>query len=83
VPGALERPVVEQVALRHRKMLVGTDIAQSGYFAAVPDEADRITSRPHALQNGPFSKLPERGNCFKGRFFICFNVWNTARCAHF
>jgi hypothetical protein len=47
-------------------MLVGTDIAQSGDLAVLPHQANRVTSRSHALQNGPFGKLPERGNCFKG-----------------
>jgi hypothetical protein len=64
-------------------MLVGTDIAQGGDLTAVPHQADRVTSRSHALQNGSFSKLPEGGNCLKGRFFVCSNEWNPARCAHF
>jgi hypothetical protein len=83
VTGALERPILEQVALRHRKVLVGTDIAQSRYPAVVPDEADCVTSRAHALQNRSFSQLREGRNWLEGRFFICSNEWKTARCAHF
>jgi hypothetical protein len=65
MPGALQRPVPEQVALRHRKMLVGTDIAQSRDFAVLSHQANRVTSRSHALQNGPLGKLSERGDCLK------------------
>jgi hypothetical protein len=46
-------------------MLVGTDIAQSGDFAVLPHQANRVTTRSHALQNGPFGKLSERGNRLK------------------
>jgi len=65
MPGALKRPVAQQVALGHRKMLVGTDIAKSGDLAVLPHQANRVTSRSHTLQNGSLSKLPERGNCLK------------------
>jgi hypothetical protein len=65
MPCALQSPIAEQVALRHRKMLVGADIAQSGDFAVLPHQANRVTTRSHALQNGPFGKLSERGNCLK------------------
>jgi hypothetical protein len=64
-------------------MLVGADIAQGRYPAVVPDEADRITSRAHALQNGPLGELREGSYGLEGRFFVCSNEWKTARCAHF
>jgi hypothetical protein len=64
-------------------MLVGTDIAQSGDLAVLPYQANRVTSRSHALQNASLGKLSERGNGLKRRFFVCSNEWKTARCAHF
>jgi hypothetical protein len=57
VPRALQRPIRQDVALRHRKVLVGTDIAQSGDFTVMPNQADRVTSGSHALQNRPFGKI--------------------------
>jgi hypothetical protein len=83
VPGTLERPILQQVALRHRKVLVGTDIAQGRYPAVVPDQADRVTSRADALQNRSFGELPKGSDWLEGRFFVCSNEWKTARCAHF
>jgi hypothetical protein len=57
VPRALQRPIRQDVALRHRKVLVGTDIAQSGDFTVMPNQADRVARGSHALQNRPFGKL--------------------------
>jgi hypothetical protein len=49
MPRALKSSIHEQIAHRHRKMLVGTDIAQSGDLSIVPYEADRVTTRSHPL----------------------------------
>jgi hypothetical protein len=83
MPGALERPIVKQVAQRHRKMLVGTYIAQSGDLVAMAHETDRITRRTHALQNGSLRQVAKGGHGLKGRFFVRSNVWETTGCAHF
>jgi hypothetical protein len=64
-------------------MLVGADIAQSGDLAVVPHEADRITTRTHALQNRPLCQVTKGGDGLKVRFFVRSNEWKTARCAHF
>jgi hypothetical protein len=38
-------------------MLVGTDIAQSGDLAVLPNQANGVTRSSHALQYRPFGKL--------------------------
>jgi hypothetical protein len=57
VPRALQSSILKQVALRHRKVLVGTDIAQSGDLAVMPNQANSVTGRSHALQYRSFGEL--------------------------
>jgi hypothetical protein len=47
-------------------VLVGTDIAQGGDLAILPHEADRVTGRAHALQNGSLGELPEGSDWLEG-----------------
>jgi hypothetical protein len=67
MPRALERPVVEQVAQRHRKMLVRADIAQRGDLSSVANETDRITTWAHALENRPLGEFSYRSHGFELR----------------
>jgi hypothetical protein len=83
MPRALKSSIHKQIAHRHRKMLVGTDIAQSGDLSIVAHEADRITGRSHPLENHPFGKIPERCNGLKSRIFVRSKLREPARCAHF
>jgi hypothetical protein len=57
MPRALQSPIPEQIALRHRKVLVGTNIAQSGDLAVLSNQANGVTGRAHALQYRPFGQL--------------------------
>jgi hypothetical protein len=63
-------------------MLVGTDIAQSGYLAVQPNQADGITGSSHALQYRPFGKLCQRSDGLEWGILVCSNEWKPARCAH-
>ena len=57
MPCALQRSILEQIAQRHRKMLVGADIAQRGYLAFIADEANGIATRAHALEDRSLGQI--------------------------
>jgi hypothetical protein len=82
MPCALQRTIFQKVALRHRKVLVGTDIAQSGDLAVLPNQTNGVTGRSHPLHYGSFDKLCQRSDSLEGRIFVFSNEWKSARCAH-
>ena len=43
-------------------MLMGADITQCGDLAIMANQADRITRRPHPLQNGSLGQIDYRGD---------------------
>jgi len=54
MPRALKRSVGKDIALRHRKMLVGADITHSRNLVSVSDEAHGLAARKDALQRHSF-----------------------------
>jgi hypothetical protein len=44
MPGALQSPISENVAERHRKMLVGADITERGDLTVESHETNRIAA---------------------------------------
>src|SRR5436853_5062488 len=65
VPGALQRSVMEQVTKRHRKMLMGANIAERGDLVLKANETYRVTTRAHALQQCPLRQIAQRGDRFE------------------
>ena len=65
MPGTLQRSIIEEISERHRKMLVGADIAQCGYLTVIANEAYRIAGRTDPLQNGSFGQIGHQGDCLE------------------
>jgi hypothetical protein len=51
MPGTLDSPVLEQLTLRYRKVLVGADVTDRGDLITVANEADRLSAGPDTLDD--------------------------------